>query len=173
MATSIRVLNPKSTFLIDEPEQVSRSKIKNILTYVYANLCQKLVLEDFQCEGCEKEWPSQRDHLCCILSDFEIFNFHLDEVKNKVDIDFLFGLCSLMEDISSIPPCNDLSEWINQLKETSANSICSTCRSMERVCDDEERVVELVHKWCEQYEDTKSLELEMSDLSWLKHYLGH
>ncbi|KAK3745933.1 hypothetical protein QZH41_003069 [Actinostola sp. cb2023] len=58
----------------DEVEVIGRVKVRQVLTYLYAELCQRSIFDKFHCEGCEQNWPSQRDHECCIRSEEDIFD---------------------------------------------------------------------------------------------------
>jgi len=37
----------------DEVEMVGRAKIHHLLTYLYVELCQRMIFRNFHCEGCE------------------------------------------------------------------------------------------------------------------------
>lgn len=156
--------------MTDEPEQVSQIKINRIFTYLYVDLCRRLIYQDFECEGCEKNWPSQRDHVCCILSEYEIFNQHYDDIKNRVDFELFHQLHGWLAEIACIPISLEITQSINQLINMSSENICSMNMRIEGATDkDDIRITELVQDLSERIVECLPLDFEI--YPWLKDYL--
>lgn len=76
---------------VDEVEIAERTFLLELLPYIlqlsYASLCNDAIWNSIKCEGCEFNWPSQKDHLCMTLWDDEedAWYYYYDEAIQVVD----------------------------------------------------------------------------------------
>jgi len=75
---------------VDEVETTERAflleLISRILQLSYATYCNEIIWGSLECEGCEKNWPSQKDHWCMILADDEeeAWYYYYDDATEKL-----------------------------------------------------------------------------------------
>ena len=74
----------------DEPEEVGRIKVRRTLMFLFTELCFNEAYKKFVCEGCQEGWPSQRDHECCLRSEYDIFDSYYEDVKSDIDLDMMY-----------------------------------------------------------------------------------
>lgn len=130
MAQKIKCSEEVRAVIIDEVEQVVCSKLKKIIGYLYAEICQRKIFEVFTCEGCEMNWPSQRDHECCLKTEREIFDGFYDEIKNNVSVEMLRDICEQSVKVAGIPMSSELTDFINQLPSMSSCRVADLCLEM-------------------------------------------
>lgn len=126
----------------DEVEEVIRAKIHSLLTYLYAELCHRNIYQKFQCEGCESNWSSQKDHECCIKTENEIFYQFFTEIKNEVHLDMLQELCELFFKLADLPLPQESVSYINTLADKPPHVVCATWKQLME--EEEEAITDFI-----------------------------
>jgi hypothetical protein len=122
--------------------------LSTILQLSYACLCNEALWKVFPCEGCEFNWPSQKDHRCMPLTDEEeqeIWFYYYDEAMQCVDSDRVW---SLAQEVSHMLEFNIHPSWktyINELHKQSRTSVYLNyfiCRALAGA--EQERYLDLI-----------------------------
>lgn len=170
MAQTIKCTKEAVIMVItDEVEQVARVKIRHFLTCWYAEICQRKVYLEFQCEGCEKYWCSQRDHECCLKTEHEIFEDHYDDIKNEVSLDMLHEVCEQLTKAADIPMTSEWDLLICQLANMSSHLTCTLWLEMVNADGEEEKMYDVIKNLCNCMDGSSQLDSEL--FSWFIEYL--
>ena len=94
----------------DEVEMVMRAKIQQVLKFFYVELCRREMIKQLMkdCEGCEKDWPSQWDHTCCIINDDDFWTYYFDDAKSTIDLSLIREVCANLVKLVEV---SSSSEW--------------------------------------------------------------
>jgi len=108
--------------------------------------------------------PSQRDHECCIRTEYEIFNDHYDDVKQEVDIDMLIDLCGQFTKLADIPMTQEWRDFVLNLPSMSAYTTCSIWMDMMFPSGFiEQTIVDTVITMCDIMQNNSEWPLEYFD----------
>jgi len=147
---SVSLVDDKVMMTItDEVEEVGRVRVYKVLTYLYAELCQRSIFNKFQCEGCDENWPSQRDHECCIRSEEDIFDSFYDDVKNDVDLEMLHNLCVPFTKLVGIPMTTEWNEFISNFPGMSTHIVFTIWQDMMHSWEDDLIITDFVNMMCD------------------------
>ena len=139
---SVTIENDKVVITVtDEVEAVGGLKVRKVLTFLYAELCYKKAFKKFHCEGCEKDWPSQRDHECCLKSGQEIFDEFYDDVKDSISLESLNNFCKMFSKLVNIPMTPEWGDFIQSLPNRSSYSIYAIWEDMTNSCENMDMVI--------------------------------
>lgn len=155
---SVSLIDDKVIMMItDEVEVVGRAKVCRALTHLYTKLCMNRVFETFRCEGCENDWPSQRDHECCIRSEEDIFHSHYDVIKNEVNLETLCEVCEQFLRLVDQPMTQEWSDFILNLPNRSATSVYSFWQEMDHTWDTNDFVImDFVNMMCQTMQNKEA-----------------
>ena len=131
----------------DEVEAAGRAKVRLVLTFLYGTLCIRKVFHNFHCEGCEKRWPSQRDHECYLQSVEEIFENGYDDVQ--INLQLLLDLCKGFLNLLDLPMTSKWVTFINELPKVSARTMFFFWQDLTHTWDPKEQLlVDFVNMMC-------------------------
>ena len=70
--------------------------VSNILKLSYTLCCEEKLFKILgsSCEGCKMNFPSQKDHLCLMYEEEEVWNLYYDEAIQTVDWNQVWDLAS-------------------------------------------------------------------------------
>ena len=88
------------------PEFTPRQdEIENLLIQAYANVVVNIIMDlvDRNCEGCQNNWPSQRDHECLMLANDTRVYRYLTQALEEVNDDTIMRMFSKLTEI--LEPC--------------------------------------------------------------------
>ena len=171
MARKIKCSEEVRAVIIDEVEQVVHSKLKNFLTSLYVEICQRKIFKVFTCEGCEMNWPSQRDHECCLKSEQVIFGCFYDDIKNEVSLETIRDICEQSAKVAGILMLSELTDFIDQLPCMSSHRVANLWIEMNRAVGENKKVYEHAMNICNFIKNP--LELNWELFSWFMQYLKH
>ena len=154
MIQSVSHSDLETMSIIDEVEKVGRAKVRKVIQFLFAEVCYRKALDKFHCEGCAKDWPSQRDHECCLRSPYEIFDKHYDDVKQRVNLHALKNLCKLFGELADIPITLEWNQWIESLPNQSSYTVYWFWQTLRECSDDvNEAIVDFVDMLCDNMDD--------------------
>ena len=147
MIPNICVEDDKMTIITtDEVEMIGRVKVRLVLTFLYGDFCVREVYKHFYCEGCDKNWPSQKDHECLLLSEEEIFESGYDDVRTRINLEVLCQLCERFTKLAGIPMTTEWETFLTKLTKVSARTIFYFWEDMTHTNNPEEQIiVDFVH----------------------------
>lgn len=145
------------TPVIDEVDAARRAKVREVLRYLYARLCEIEVYKLFECEGCQKFWSSQRDHECCIKSREEIFYDLYDIAKRQLNLDGVSNpICTILTEFVNIPMTSEWTNLVGSLPTLSPETVYKLCEKMDESREEEQDlhpIIDFVKTMCNTMED--------------------
>jgi len=160
--------NTLTMTVTDEVVQITRVKLRLFLTYWYVELCRREIYGKLACEGCEKNWCSQRDHECC-KNEYEIFEDRYEGIKNGIPFDVLREVCRQLTISSEIPMTPEWDSFIHGLRNMSAHAACNLWIEMLNAEDEEDTMCNVISNICDAMNNEKQLDREL--FFWLLDYL--
>ena len=90
--------------------------LSSILNLSYACLCDEAIWKSIECEGCEFNWPSQRDHLCMAFWNREedAWLYYYDEAVQVVDAKNVWNVA---QEVAAMLEFNIHPSWRNYINE--------------------------------------------------------
>ena len=136
MMESVSLIDDKVVMIVtDEVEKVGRTKVRKVIQFLFAEVCYRKAFDKFHCEGCDKDWPSQRDHECCLKSPYEIFDEYYDDAKSRVNLDAVENLCKVFCKLPNIPMTPEWNTFVEALPNQSSHTVYSFWEEMKDSCD--------------------------------------
>jgi len=105
---------------VDEVETTERAflseLISSILNLSYASLCNDAIWNSIECEGCQKNWSSQKDHWCMILCNEheEAWYYYYDEALKVVSS---HNVWNVAREVAEMLEINIHPSWRNFINE--------------------------------------------------------
>lgn len=147
----------------DEVEMVAHAKLRQVLEFLYVELCRREMTKKLteECEGCENDYPSQWDHACCITSDNDLWTFFFDDVKHFIDLTMIQDLCAQFTMLLDTPMTD---EWVAFVFNLTSMSSCVA----EMIASDmsfpgvnERAIVDFVINMCDTIKDSNAWSSDM------------
>ena len=137
----------KSSFQADKEKAFLEELITAILRFSYACLCNETLRETVNCEGCDFCWPSQRDHLCMLLTNDpeEAWFYYYKEASESVEPSSIWEWAqdiAFMLDFKIHP---SWSSYIVELYKLSRSKVYSTYQEIQRFANiDDQPIVQIL-----------------------------
>lgn len=145
-------LDEDKVVLMVTDEQDGEVKVRKVIQGLFAAVCHRRASR--HCEGCEKDWPSQRDHECCLKSPEEMLEKYYPP---KVNLDPLKNLCRLFCKLPNIPMTPEWDTWVEALPQQSAHAVYTFWGEMRDSWDPlDQAIVEFVDMLCHYMDDEKT-----------------
>ena len=99
--------------------------VATILQLSYACLCNEALWNVIPCEGCEFNWPSQKDHMCLVLADDEekAWIYYYDEAMQCVDSNRVWSLAQQVSHMLEFDIHPSWKAYIDELYKQSRTSV--------------------------------------------------
>lgn len=164
IAQSISCVDDAVVMIVsDEVEMVARAKIQQVLEFFYVELCRREIkkLLPKGCEGCEKHWPSRRDHVCMMTSNDELWLLYFEDVKNMINLDMIQDVCTNLVRLIEVPMSSELEAFVFNLP--SMNSSVSVMIASDMSFPDryERPIVNFVNAMCDVRQNGQYLSWEI------------
>jgi hypothetical protein len=111
--------------------------LSSILQLSYACLCNEALWNSVECEGCEFNWPSQKDHLCLILADEpdDVWFYYFDEAIQRVQSSRVWRLAKEVAFMLEIEIHPSWMSYIPELFKLPRTTVYLTYYQIERLAD--------------------------------------
>jgi hypothetical protein len=151
-AQSISCVNDAVVMIVsDEVEMVGRVMLRQVLEFLYVELCQRHVVKRVKerCEGCEMNSPSQGDHDCCMMSEREQWDCHYDDAKGLIDLEMIRDLCVQFTRLIDIPMTSEWDDFIFNLSNINSSVARMIASEMLSPVECEVAIIDFVNNVCE------------------------
>ena len=111
--------------------------VATILQLSYACLCNEALWNSVECEGCEFNWPSQKDHKCLMLADDEedIWFYYYDEAMQCIDSNRVWRLAKEVAFMLEFDIHPSWKAYIDELYKQSRTSVYLSYHQIKLLAD--------------------------------------